>query len=165
MSTNQIWKNPVAAFLLKWIQHYDGEKYWRRRAIVVDEKNKTCRLLKLYYLLWIKWIDAHHNVSMGTSLNAGAQFITPPPLPHGMNGIIIGHDAIIGRSCTIFQQVTIAHGGVRIGDNVLIGAGAKILPHVTIGNNVKIGANCVVVEDIPDNATVVMPKPRIIIKK
>ena len=61
--------------------------------------------------------------------------------------------------------MTIAHGGVRIGDNVLIGAGAKILPHVTIGNNVKIGANCVVVEDILDNATVVLPKPRIIIKK
>ena len=78
MSTNQIWKNPVATFLLKWIQHYDGEKYWRRRAIVVDEKNKTCRLSKLYYLLWIKWIDAHHNSSMGTSLNTGAQFITPP---------------------------------------------------------------------------------------
>lgn len=100
---------------------------------------------------------------MGTSLNAGAQFITPPHLPHGLNGIIVGHDAIIGRECTIFQQVTIAHGGVRIGDKVLIGAGAKILPYVTIGNNVKIGANCVVVEDIPDNATVVLPKPRIII--
>ena len=89
--------------------------------------------------------------------------LLPPHLPHGLNGIIVGHDAIIGRDCTIFQQVTIAHGGVRIGDNVLIGAGAKILPQVSIGNNVKIGANCVVVEDIPDNATVVLPKPRIII--
>ena len=83
-------------------------------------------------------------------------------MPHGLNGIIVGHDAIIGRNCTIIHQVTIAHGGVRIGNNVLIGAGAKILPNVTIGNNVKIGANCVVVEDVPDNATVVRPKPRII---
>ena len=161
---NKVWKNPIAAMLLKWIQHYNGEKYWRRRAIVVDGSNNTCHLLKLYYLLWIKRVDAHHNASMGTSLNTGAQFITSPHLPHGLNGIIVGHDAIIGRECTIFQQVTIAHGGVRIGDNVLIGAGAKILPQVTIGNNVKIGANCVVVEDIPDNATVVLPKP-IIIKK
>lgn len=64
----------------------------------------------------------------------------------------------------IFQQVTIAHGNVKIGNNVLIGAGAKILPNVTIGNNVKIGANCVVVENIPDNSTVVMPKPNIIVK-
>lgn len=130
----------------------------------MDGKSKVCQLLKLSYLLYIKWVDAHHNASTGTSLNIGVQFVTPPHLPHGLNGIIIGHDVIIGRDCTIFQQVTIAHGGVRIGDNVLIGAGAKILPHVTIGNNVKIGANCVVVEDIPDNATVVLPKPRIIIK-
>ena len=56
------------------------------------------------------------------------------------------------------------HGNVIIGDNVYIGAGAKILPNVKIGNNVKIGANAVVIEDIPDNATVVMQKPRIIIK-
>ena len=76
---SELWKNPIAAILLKGIQHYNGEKYWRRRAIVVDGSNKTCRLLKLYYLLWIKRVDAHHNASMGTSLNAGAQFITPPP--------------------------------------------------------------------------------------
>lgn len=160
--TRELWKNPIAVILLKWIQHYDGEKYWRRRAIVVDENNTTCRLLKLYYLLWIKRVDARHNASTGVSLNTGTQFFTPPHLPHGLNGIIVGHDATIGRNCTIFQQVTIAHGGVRIGDNVVIGAGAKILPGVTIGNNAKIGANCVVVEDVPDNATVVMQKPRII---
>ena len=88
----------------------------------------------------------------------------PPLLPHGPNGIIVGHDCVIGSNCRIFQQVTIAHGNVRIGNNVMIGAGAKILPNVNIGNNVKIGANCVVVEDIPDGATVVMPKPRIILK-
>lgn len=46
----------------------------------------------------------------------------------------------------------------------MIGAGAKIIGKVKIGSNVKIGANCIVVEDIPDNATVVMHKPRIIIK-
>lgn len=47
---------------------------------------------------------------------------------------------------------------------LLIGAGAKILPGVTISHNVKVGANCVVVEDVPDNATVVLPKPRIIVQ-
>lgn len=55
-------------------------------------------------------------------------------------------------------------GGISIGDNVMIGAGAKIIGKVKIGSNVKIGANWIVVEDIPDNATVVMHKPRIIIK-
>ena len=54
--------------------------------------------------------------------------------------------------------------GPIIGDNVFIGAGAKIIGNVKIGNNVKIGAGSVVVEDIPDNCTVVMHKPRIIQK-
>ena len=118
----------------------------------------------MYYLLYIKWIDAHHNASFGTNYNSGSQWISPPLLPHGPNGIIVGHDCVIGSNCKIFQQVTIAHGNVKIGNNVMIGAGAKILPNVNIGDNVKIGANCVVVEDVPDGATVVMPKPRIIIK-
>lgn len=107
----------------------------------------------------------YHNSSFGTNLNAGAKFATFPNLPHGLNGIIVGHDVTIGFNCTIYQQVTIMHGGgCTIGDNVLIGAGAKILGHVRIGNNCRIGANCVVIEDIPDNTTCVLPKPRIITK-
>lgn len=91
--------------------------------------------------------------------------ILPPPiLPHGPNGIIVAHDAKIGREVTIFQQVTIAQGGVVIGDNVILGAGSKILPGVHIGNKAKIGANAVVIEDIPDGATCVLQRPRIIIK-
>ncbi|MBP3302611.1 MAG: hypothetical protein J6L64_05725 [Opitutales bacterium] len=49
-----------------------------------------------------------------------------------------------------------------MGDNVLLGAGAKILPGVHIGDNAKIGANCVVVEDVPAGATCVLQKPRIL---
>ena len=94
----------------------------------------------------------------------GAQFATPPHLPHRPHGIIVGHDAKVGAGCIIYHQVTIAHGGVYIGDNVTIGAGAKILPHVHIGNYCKIGANAVVVENMPDYSTCVMQKPRIIIK-
>ena len=55
-------------------------------------------------------------------------------------------------------------GGVKIGDNCFIGAGARILSPSKIGNNVKIGANAVVKGDIPDNATVVPQKSRVIIK-
>lgn len=159
-----IWEIPFVSYILQQVQHYNHAKYWKRRAVVIDASNKASLLKKLYYLLWIKRIDAYHNASCGTNLNTGAKFSTPPILPHGLNGIIVGHDCVIGKNCTIFQQVTIAHGGVRIGDNVLIGAGAKILPGVAIGHNVKVGANCVVVEDVPDNATVVLPKPRIIVQ-
>ena len=56
-------------------------------------------------------------------------------------------------------------GVPQIGNNVFIGAGAKIIGPVKIGNNVKIGAGCIVVDDIPDNAVCVMNKPRIIVKE
>ena len=105
---------------------------------------------------------------MGTHRNFGAQFATPPNLPHGLNGIIISHNTVIGKNSTIFHQVTIGegkNGAPIIGDNVLIGAGAKIIGKIKIGDNVKIGAGCVVSCDIPDNCTVVLEKPRIIINE
>lgn len=68
----------------------------------------------------------------------------PPNLPHGLNRIIIGHDAKIGRNVTIFQGVTVSHGGCSIGDKVLLGANCVVLSGVHVGNNVKIGANCVI---------------------
>lgn len=157
-------QHKLGRVFLSWIQHYNHEKYWKRRTVVTDPQYKTNLLFKLYCLYYIKKTDAYHNCSFGTNLNAGAFFATPPHLPHGPNGIIVGHDTYIGSNITIFQQVTISHGMIKIGDNVMIGAGAKVLPGVTIGNNVKVGANCVVVEDVPDNATVVMPKPRVIMK-
>lgn len=56
-------------------------------------------------------------------------------------------------------------GAPRIGNNCLIGAGAKIIGNVYVGNHVRIGANAIVVDDIPDNCTVVMNKPRVIVRK
>ncbi|MCD8007028.1 MAG: serine acetyltransferase [Oscillospiraceae bacterium] len=91
--------------------------------------------------------------------------------PHGLTGIFISQGAVIGDDCTIFHQVTIgsntiedskAYGAPKIGNNVYIGAGAKIVGNVCVGNNVRIGANAVVTIDIPDNTTVVMEKPRLI---
>lgn len=87
----------------------------------------------------------------------GAKFVSIPTLPHGLYGIIISHNAVIGKNCTIYHQVTIGEwktGAPTIGDNVWIGPGAKIFGCIHIGNNVRIGANCVVSRDVPDNATV-----------
>ena len=53
-------------------------------------------------------------------------------------------------------------GGGKIGDHVELGAGVKVLDNVTIGNNVRVGLNAVVIEDIPDGATVVLQRPRVI---
>lgn len=157
-------KTPLQKILLAWIHGYDHDKYWHRRSEVLDLNSRISKIKKLYYLYWIKRIDAKHHCSFGTNLNAGSNFATPPFLPHGPNGIIVGHDANIGKGCIIYHQVTIAGGNVVIGDFSELGAGAKILPNVKIGNHVHVGANCVVVEDIPDYATVVLQKPKIIIK-
>jgi len=91
----------------------------------------------------------------------GGLLITHP------NGIVIHPKAVIGPNCLIFQQVTIGarDGGVPvIGGNVDIGAGAKIIGDVLIGDHVRIGANSVVLENIPDGATVVGIPARIINK-
>ena len=152
-----------ARWVLSLIQGYSHEKYWARRERVVSGKGFF--LWRLYCLLWVKRVDAKHLSSFGTNWCKGAAFAAPPLLPHGPNGIIVGHDVRIGKNVTICQQVTIMHGGGQIGDNVLIGAGAKILPGVRIGDNAKIGANCVVVEDVPAGSTCVLQKPRILMRK
>ena len=109
----------------------------------------------VYCLFYVKRCDAFNYASMGTDMGKGAYFKSPPILLHGLNGIIVGHDAQIGSNVIILQQVTIEHGGVEIGDNVFLGKGAYIKAGMKIGNNVKVGANCVVVE---------VNKPRIIIR-
>lgn len=80
-------------------------------------------------------------------------------LPHNGLGVVISHNAKIGKNCRIMQNVTIGgNGGPRvpiIGDNVMIGAGAVLLGDIHIGNNVKIGANAVVLKSIPNNSTAV----------
>lgn len=154
----------VSRWLLGLLKGYNHEKYWKRREKVVDPKNRTPMVVKLYYLYYIKRKDAKLHCSFGTGLNYGAQFATPPYLPHGPHGIIVGHDAKVGSGCIIYHQVTIAGGNVVIGDRTELGAGAKVLPNVKIGNYCHVGANTVVVEDMPDYSTCVMQKPRIILK-
>lgn len=83
---------------------------------------------------------------------------------HGL-GVVIHKKTIIGKNCCIRQHVTIAggRGGVpTIGDNVEINAGAVIIGPVHIGNYVRIGANAVVLHDIPDNCTAVGVPARVV---
>jgi serine O-acetyltransferase len=66
----------------------------------------------------------------GNSFGEECFFASPPNLPHGLYGIIISHNSVIGNNATIFHQVTIGEGkdgAPIIGDNVFIGAGAKII--------------------------------------
>ena len=82
------------------------------------------------------------------------------------HGIVIHHKSTIGDNTVIYQNVTLGgrngKPGPRVGKNCVIGAGACILGDIEIGNNVNIGANAVVLENIPDNCTAVGVPARII---
>ena len=97
----------------------------------------------------------------GIEIHPGAKIGKRLFIDHG-TGIVIGETATIGDNCTIYHGVTLGGTGKDvnkrhpdIGDNVMIGCGAKILGPIKIGNNVKIGANAVVTKDVQDNSTVV----------
>jgi serine O-acetyltransferase len=78
-------------------------------------------------------------------------------LPHP-NGVVIHPDAEIGPNCLLFQQVTLGsspEGAPKLGGNVVVGAGAKLLGAIRIGENARIGANAVVLRDVPAGATAV----------
>lgn len=164
-------KNPFVSVILSILQHYNHKKYWKRReACTSFNRNRggITLIINCLKLLYIKWCDAFNNASTGADLGHGAKFATPPRLPHGLNGIIINPYSEIGSNCIIYHQVTLSDDGKFyknapvIGDNVTICPGAKLIGKIRIGNNVLIGANAVVVEDVPDNAIVLAPKARII---
>lgn len=149
-----------------WASEFDYDKYWTRREKIFNEK--TPLILKMYYKYYLRKTDAKNGADINFCSDGKNNFKGRPILGHGIKGIVIAGEAIIGENCYISHQVTIgrSHNGVpQIGDNVYIGPGAKIFGGIKIGNNVRIGANCVVFQDIPDNATVVLEKPRIIIKE
>lgn len=97
----------------------------------------------------------------GIEIHPAAQIGKNLFIDHGM-GVVIGETAVIGDNCTLYQGVTLGGTGKEhnkrhptLKNNVVVGAGAKVLGAITVGNNVKIGANSVVLKDIPDDCTVV----------
>ena len=123
---------------------------------------------------WKKLIWNHYMERHAASISIDAQISAPLILPHGVSGIFITQSAIIGRNVVIFQQVTIgantikeskSYGAPIVGDNVYIGAGAKIIGSAVIGNNSRIGANAVVVKNLPANSLAVVDSPRVILKE
>jgi serine O-acetyltransferase len=104
----------------------------------------------------------------GIEIHPGAQIGQGVFIDHGM-GVVIGETAIIGDYCLIYQGVTLGGTGKEmgkrhptLGENVVIGGGAKVLGNIQIGNNVRIGAGSVVLRDVPSNCTVVGIPGRII---
>jgi serine O-acetyltransferase len=97
----------------------------------------------------------------GIEIHPGATIGKGVFIDHGM-GVVIGETAIVGDYCLIYQGVTLGGTGKEtgkrhptLGENVVVGGGAKVLGNILIGNNVRIGAGSVVLRDVPSDCTVV----------
>jgi len=107
----------------------------------------------------------------GIEIHPGARIGKGFFIDHGM-GVVIGETAEIGENCTLYHGVTL--GGTSwakekrhptLGDNVIIGSGAKVLGPFTVGSGSKIGSNSVVVKEVPPNSTVVGVPGRMVISE
>lgn len=97
----------------------------------------------------------------GIEIHPGATIGRGLFIDHG-TGVVIGETAVIGDNCTIYQGVTLGGTGKEtgkrhptLGDNVMVGAGAKLLGNFTVGSNSKIASGAVVLGDVPENSTAV----------
>jgi len=130
-------------------QHHDGRRGpWHKL---------MRKFAKARHLFWsiLTQSDIRPEASLGRNLM----------LPHP-NGVVIHEDSVIGDDCMIMQQVTIGMIGEdqvpKIGNRVYIGAGAKIIGKVSVGDDSRIGANAVVTKDVPPFCTAVGVPARII---
>ena len=126
------------------------------------------RLYKKKHYFLARWISQRAARKTGIEIHPGATIGEGLFIDHG-SGVIIGETTIIGNNVTLKQGVTLGGTGKEQGkrhptleDNVMVSAGAKIIGSFTIGENSKIGAGSVVLEEVPPNCTVVGVPGRIV---
>jgi serine O-acetyltransferase len=147
-------RDPAARSILEVLLCYPGlHAIWLHRIAHWFWNNRLKLLARLisHFSRWLTGIEIHPGAKIGRRF-----FID-----HGM-GVVIGETTEIGDDVTLYHQVTLGGTSTKkgkrhptVGNNVVIGAGAKVLGPVKIGDNCKIGANSVVVKDVPPNSTVV----------
>lgn len=115
-----------------------------------------------------RWISQRCVRKTGIEIHPAAQIGNNFFIDHG-TGVVIGETTIIGDNVTLYQGVTLGGTGKEtgkrhptLGNNIMVGSGAKVLGNITIGNNVKIASGAVVLNDIPDNCTVVGVPGRVV---
>ncbi len=142
-----------------------NEKHWKLYKKAQESDGLYAKILRLR----IEAIQRRYGASIPVKPEI-KRFETP----HQIHGIFISLGAVIEEGCTIFHQVTIGsntikgskrYGAPHLGKNVFVGVGAKIVGGIKIGDGARIGAGCIVTDDVPPNATVVMPKPRVILSE
>ena len=128
------------------------------------------RLWRLNFRFLARVISQKNRFMTGIEIHPGATIGNGFFIDHGM-GVVIGETAEIGENVLIYHNVTL--GGVSlekkkrhptVGNNVVIATGAKILGAITIGDNAKIGANAVVLKDVPPDSTVVGIPGRVVVR-
>ncbi len=161
---NIMQKDPAARSILEVILLYPGFHILVYHRIA--HFFYRCKLLFL-----ARMISQIGRFFTGIEIHPGAKIGKRLFIDHGM-GIVIGETAEIGDDCTIYHQVTLGGTGKdknkrhpTIGNNVMIGAGSKVLGPIVIGNHVKIGAGSVVLKNVEDNVTVVGTPINRVIKK
>lgn len=147
-------KDPAALSRLEVIMLYQG-----LHSIIFYRIART--FLKLNFPFFARAISQFARLLTGIEIHPGAKIGKGLFIDHGM-GVVIGETSIIGDNVLIYQSVTLGGTGKQkgkrhptIGNNVVIGGGAKVLGDITIGDNSYIGANAVVIKDVPANSTVV----------
>ena len=157
-------RDPAARNMFEIITCYSGVQ-----AVIIY---RLTHLLWGYKLYWLaRFISTFARLITGIEIHPGAVIGRRFFIDHGM-GVVIGETSEIGDDCMIYHGVTL--GGTSwdkekrhptLMDGVIIGAGAKILGPVTLGKNVRVGSNSVVVRSIDDNETVVGIPGRVVRKK
>ena len=157
-------RDPAARNMFEIITCYSGVQ-----AVIIY---RLTHLLWGYKLYWLaRFISTFARLITGIEIHPGAIIGRRFFIDHGM-GVVIGETSEIGDDCMIYHGVTL--GGTSwdkekrhptLMDGVIIGAGAKILGPVTLGKNVRVGSNSVVVRSIDDNETVVGIPGRVVRKK
>lgn len=134
----------------------------------IRRHRRAHRAYKKGHYFIARWISARTKKLTGIDIHPGAQIGEGFFIDHG-TGVVIGETCVIGKNVTLYQGVTLGGTGKdhgkrhpNIGNGVTVGAGAKILGPITIGDHVKVGAGSIVLKDVPDQCTVVGNPGRIV---
>jgi len=147
-------RDPAAKGLLEIILLYQG-----LHAIINHRIAHFFYQIHFYFLA--RGMSQFSRFFTGIEIHPGAKIGKRFFIDHGM-GVVIGETSVIGDDVLLYQGVTLGGTGIEkgkrhptIGNNVVIGAGAKVLGNITVADNSYIGANAVVIKDVPPNSTVV----------
>jgi len=154
-------RDPAARTYWEVLTTYPG-----LHALMIHRLSHQLWSWRLYWLA--RFISHIARWMTGIEIHPGANIGRRVFIDHGM-GVVIGETAVIGDDCTLYHGVTLGGTSWNKGKrhptleaNVVVGAGAKILGPITVGNGAKIGSNAVVVKDVPQGATAVGIPARIV---